>query len=224
LANWLLRKIDDNMTSVNKVIVVAMTVHTRRASRTIKMKVWVEGTEKSFSEVLAPARDLGTKMLKLGDELWTYTPATDRIIKIAGHMLRQSLMGSDLSYGDMMEDPKLSNLYTSKVVGEETILDRPSWVLELAARSENVAYQSRKLWVDQERYTIVREDRYAKSGELLKTTEALEFTRVDNRWVTSKAIFRDVLKGGDGTEFVIESIRFNAEIPAYLFTKAALKE
>jgi len=46
-------------------------------------------------------------MLKLGDELWTYTPETDRIIKISGQMLRQSVMGSDLSYEDMMEDRKL---------------------------------------------------------------------------------------------------------------------
>jgi hypothetical protein len=36
-------------------------------------------------------------MLKLGDQLWTFSPSTDRTIQIAGHMLRQSVMGSDMS-------------------------------------------------------------------------------------------------------------------------------
>ena len=50
----------------------------------------------SYTEFLSPPREAGTKMLKLQDELWTYTPATDRVIRISGHMLRQSVMGSDL--------------------------------------------------------------------------------------------------------------------------------
>ena len=40
-----------------------------------------------------------------------YTPRTDRKILIAGHMLRQSMMGSDLSYEDMLEDRKMSLSY-----------------------------------------------------------------------------------------------------------------
>ncbi|MCK7490029.1 MAG: outer membrane lipoprotein-sorting protein [Anaerotruncus sp.] len=60
-------------------------------------------------------------MLKLEDQLWTYTPASDRTILISGHMLRQSVMGSDLSYEDMMEDPRLASLYAATVAGEETL-------------------------------------------------------------------------------------------------------
>ena len=110
-------------------------------------------------------------MLKLGDELWTYTPSTDRIIKISGHMLRQSVMGSDLSYEDMMEDPVLGNIYEAAVVGEETVLERPCWVLELTATKEDTAYFKRKIWVDKERFVILREEMFARSGKLLKTLE-----------------------------------------------------
>ena len=49
-------------------------------------------------------------------------------------MLRQSVMGSDMSYEDMMEDPKLENLYNATVVGEDTLLERPCWILELKAK------------------------------------------------------------------------------------------
>ena len=61
------------------------------------------GSEKAFTENLSPAREAGTKMLKLKDKLWTYSPQTDRIIQISGHMLRQSINGSDMSYKDMMK-------------------------------------------------------------------------------------------------------------------------
>jgi hypothetical protein len=37
-------------------------------------------------------------------------------------------------------------------------------------------------------------------------------------------VFKDMLKEGDGTEFVITTIKFNQEIPEYIFSKAALKQ
>jgi len=222
--DWILNKVDENTGSDNKIIVAEMVIHGRRGSRRIKSKSWIQGTEQSFTEFLAPAREKGAKMLKLGDQLWTYSPSTDRTILISGHMLRQSIMGSDLSYEDKMEDPVLHNLYSATVVGEETFLDRPCWVLELTAKKADVAYYSRKIWVDKERYVPLKENRYAKSGKLLKTVEVKNMTRVQNRWVANRAVFKDVLKKGDGTEFVLDSIEFNADIPGYIFSKAALRK
>ena len=59
---------------------------------------------------------------------------------------------------------------------------------------------------------------------MLKTTEVLEVKNMDGRWIASRVLFKDVLKSGDGTEFVLESIEFNAKIPDYIFSKAALKK
>ena len=118
----ILKKIDENQTSGNKITAYQMIIHGRRGSRTVKAKSWVQGVDRAFVEYLDPPRDAGTKMLKLRDQLWTYTPSTDRTIQIAGHMLRQSVMGSDLSYEDLMEDPKLQNSYLANIVGEESVL------------------------------------------------------------------------------------------------------
>jgi hypothetical protein len=35
--------------------------------------------------------------------------------------------------------------------------------------------------------------------------------------------FKDVLKAGADTEFIIESIAFNVRVPKYLLSKAALR-
>ena len=162
-------------------------------------------------------------MLKLEDQLWTYIPSTDRTIKISGHMLRQSVMGSDLSYEDMMEDPELLNLYEANVIEEETFLDRPCWVLELIAKVEDISYHARKIWVDKERYVSLKEERFARSGKLLKIFEVKEVRVFQGRWVPVHMVFKDALKSGEGTEYKIETIEFNATIPEALFTKASLR-
>jgi len=220
----ILRKVDQNMFSENKVIVSRMVIHGERGSRTVEAKSWQRSTRETFSEFLAPARDKGTKMLKLQDMLWTYSPSTDRIILISGHMLRQSVMGSDLSYEDMMEDPHLPNLYTAKVASEETVRGRSCWILDLAAKKEEITYYRRKVWVDKARYVLLKENLYAKSGKLLKTMDVREVTEVQNHWIAKSILYKDVLKEGEGTEFFVDSIVLDATIPDYLFSKAALRK
>jgi outer membrane lipoprotein-sorting protein len=162
-------------------------------------------------------------MLKLEDQLWMYSPSTDRTIQISGHMLRQSVMGSDLSYEDMMDDKKLQTHYTAEVIGTDTLDNRSCWILELQATTTDIAYEMRKLWVDQKRYLPLRQELYAKSGKLLKRMELSNIVQIDNRWYPKHILFKDMLKDGKGTEFMIDEIEFNIEIPEYRFSKASLR-
>ena len=219
----ILARVDANIGSDNKVTLARMVIEGRGVTRTVESRSWVRGMQESFTEYLAPPRDRGTKMLKLGDQLWTYFPESDRTIRISGHMLRQSVMGSDLSYEDLMEDPRLGALYTATVVGEEAHRDRPCWVLELEAKEAGIAYQSRRVWVDKARDVALREDRFAKGGKLLKTTDVLAVERIGRRWVAKAVVFKDVLKSGQGTRFELESIEFDAVIPEHVFSKAMLR-
>jgi len=220
----ILRKVDDNFGADSKVSESEMKIIGERVTRTITLRSWTEGTSRSFTEYLAPAREEGTKMLKLDDELWIYTPQTDRVIRISGHMLRQSVMGSDLSYEDLMDNERYSDVYEAEIVREDTIGDRECWVLNLEAREDNVAYHSREIWVDQERFIPLRENRYAKSGKLLKYTEIQSVSRVDGRWYPKRMLFKDVQKGGDGTEFLIHEVSFDVEIPSHILSKASLRK
>lgn len=220
----ILEKVDQNMSSRNRVFHSKMVIHGRRGSRTIESRSWAEGETKAFTEYLAPAREKGTKMLKLEDRLWMYSPSTDRIIHISGHMLRQSVMGSDLSYEDMMEDPKLTNHYDAVVTGTETIAGRKCWILILTANTKDIAYYKRKIWVDQSRDIPLKEELYAKSGKLLKKAELKDVTRTQGRWFPKRIIFKDMLKKGKGTEFIIETIQFDQDIPDHIFSKAALRK
>jgi len=220
----ILEKVDKNYLAENRKVTSTMIVRGKRNTRTMQAQSWVQGTDKAFTEYLSPPREKDTKMLKLGDKLWIYSPSTDRTIKIAGHMLRRSMMGSDLSYEDYMEDPNLSNIYNVELIGEENINKRDCYVLKLSAKKKGLSYYSRKMWVDKERYLPLKEERFAKSGKLLKTYLIKEVFKVQERWYPKRAVFKDALASGKGTEFIIDSIEFNVEIPDHIFSKASLRK
>ena len=219
----ILNKIDENMSSDSRVFTSKMIIHGRRGSRTVESKTWAIGEVKSFTEYLAPAREAGTKMLKLEEQLWMYSPSTDRTIQISGHMLRQSVMGSDLSYEDMMDDKKMREHYNAVVTGIDTVNNISCWIVELQAKAKEIAYEMRKLWVDQTKYIPLKQELYAKSGKLLKNMELTDIVKIEGRWFPRHLRFKDMLKEGDGTEFVIDDIDFDVAIPGYRFSKAALR-
>lgn len=221
--NEILDKIDKNIFSNSSITTVQMIIHGKRFSKTMKVKTWTKDGEDSFSEYLYPPSDKGTKMLKLDEKLWIYNPGADRIIPISGHMLRQSVMGSDLSYEDFMENQTLRESYKAQVIGDEVVFGRQCWILELSAVTDDVAYVTRKIWVDKVRSIALKEELFGKSGKLLKKTEIPEVFRIQNRWYPKKMTFKDMLRKGNGTEIIIDDVQFDVKIPKSKFSKAALK-
>ena len=224
-ANDIMKAIDKNLNADSRVITSKMVIKGRRNSRTIESKNWIVGTELAFTEYLSPPREAGTKMLKIGEKLYTYSPQTDRVIQISGHMLRQSVMGSDMSYNDMMEDRPIEQLYNATLEGSIKIDDRDHYIIALDAKVKGLSYPKRRSWVDKEYLLPTKEELYAKSGKLLKTASLHEIKKIDGRWFPSKFIYKDELKRNSrGTEWLINDIQFNKKIPDSRFSKALLRK
>ena len=221
----IIRAMDENLNAKSRVLTSKMVVHGRRTSRTIESKNWVIGIDLAFTEYLSPPREKGTKMLKLGDKLWTYSPQTDRVIQISGHMLRQSVMGSDMSYNDMMEDRPMEELYKATLEGSVMIDDRDHWIILLESKVKGLSYPKRRAWVDKEYLLPMKEELYAKSGKLLKTSTMDGIKKVQRRWFPSRFIYKDELKrNSKGTEWIIDEIAFDIDIPESRFSKALLRK
>ena len=225
-ADKIINEIDKNLNAKSRILTSKMIIHGRRSSRTIESKNWVIGANKGFTEYLSPAREAGTKMLKLDDKLWTYSPQTDRVIQISGHMLRQSVMGSDMSYNDMMEDRPMQEIYDASISSKsEKINNRDHWIILMEAKVTGLPYPKRKLWVDKEYYLPTKEELYAKSGKLLKTSILSGFRNVQGRWFPSKFEYKDELKrNSKGTEWIIDEIEFDVNIPKSRFSKSLLRK
>ena len=224
-ADNIIKAIDKNLNAESRTITSKMVVRGRRSSRTIKSKSWVVGTDLAFTEYLSPPREAGTKMLKLGEKLYTYSPQTDRVIQVSGHMLRQSVMGSDMSYNDMMEDRPMEELYKATIEGSAKVDGRDHWIMVLDAKIKGLSYPKRRSWVDKEYLLPIKEELYAKSGKLLKTASLEGIKKIQGRWFPSKFVYKDKLKrNSKGTEWIIDNIEFNKKIPDSRFSKALLRK
>ena len=186
-----------------------------------EMRAFANGETKAFIEFTNP-EDRGVRYLKIDDELWMYFPDEAETVKISGHLLKEGMMGSDLSYEDALETGALTEKYNITLAGSEEVDGRRCWVLELAAKVKKVPYERQKIWIDAERYVSLKGEMYARSGKLLKTSRALAVERIGDRWYVTKLQMEDSLKKGSGTTFTMTEIAFDVELSDDQFTMRAL--
>lgn len=218
----ILARIDANEAFKSIEYAARMEIRSGKELRVKSMRAWAIGAEKALVEFTNP-EDAGTRMLKLGKDLWMYFPGEQDTVRISGHMLKEGMMGSDLSYEDALESDALASSYAAAVTGESTAGGRRAFVLELKATTPKAKYDRRVLKVDAERYVVLSEEMYARSGRLLKTMEAAEVKRIGSRWYPTTVVMSDKLKKDSTTTIVMESLRLDPELDQRMFTREALE-
>ncbi len=217
-ADELLDRMDRNLTFEARTARMVMTVEGRR-TRSYEIVSYGRGEEDSAMEYVSPARDKGTRMLKLGDELWIYLPGADRVQKVSGHMLRQGMMGSDLSYEDLMASRELRQRYEATVLGDGTHEGRACWRLELKAKDNTVTYPRRVSCIDKERFIPLKQELYALSGMLLKTWTMSDVQAFEGgRSFPTKMTVQDHVKKDSVTRIEFKEVKFGVELPKEVFS------
>ncbi len=222
-AEEILKRRDKNMAFDSAYSEVEMIITIGNRVNKKELISYSEGTEKSFIEFLSPARDKGTKMLKIGKVLKIYFPSAERIMRLSGHMLRQSMMGSDFSYEDMTETAEeLTKEYEVKLQGEESLEGALCYVLELESKDENKTYFFQKIWMDKEKLIGLKVELYAKSRKLLKVMRALNVQSFKKRYYPTKIVMEDKLRKNSKTEMLLKKIDFDIQIPPNTFSERNL--
>ncbi len=215
----ILRRVDANMTFTTAHARAEMVIRYRGGDvRTLRYESWARGTDEAFIEFTAPARDAGSRFLRRDDAMWIFLPRVGKSVRIQGHMLRQGMMGSDISYGDASERPSMVEDYDATLERRDTLDGRPVWVLHLVARRADLSYPKRRLWVDAERNVPLREERFATSGRLLKTAVLGDVRRVGNRWYPFRMELDNALDTETTTTLNILELRLGVSVPAEVFT------
>jgi outer membrane lipoprotein-sorting protein len=215
----ILERVDANMTMSTARVNAQMTITYRDGDvRNLTYEAWAQGTDESFLEFTAPARDAGSRFLRLEDAMWIFLPRVGKSVRIQGHMLRQGLMGSDFSYGDASENPSMVDDYDAVLEGEEEIDGRRAYIVNLTARRNDLAYQKRKVWVDAERWVPLKEERFARSGKLLKTALLSDVRRVGSRWYPFRIEMNDAMQTDTRTVLQMLEVELDVRVPREVFT------
>ena len=99
------------MTFDSRSSIARMLIITPDETREKQFRSFARGQQDAYMVFEKPRRDAGTKVLKLEGNLWIYFPRTEKTVKISGHLLRQSMLGSDFSYEDMTENRRMLDDY-----------------------------------------------------------------------------------------------------------------
>jgi outer membrane lipoprotein-sorting protein len=186
------------------------------------MKAYARSNNDSFIEFLNP-EDRGTKYLKQKGRLYVYSPDTEEVMLISGHMLKESMMGSDLSYEDTIDNEKRSVRYTPVLAGSETYNGRLAWVLELTAKNpKRESYPKQKLWIDQENGDMLHSELFALSGSKLKESTLIRVETIGGRRFPVELEMRDLLRRGSKTTFVMRNVVLDKPIPDSVFSQRNL--
>ncbi len=222
-AQEIIEKVDKNSVFTSSKYSAKMVISIGGTIREKEFTGYSEGKEMAYMEFTAPARDRGTRFLKVKEEMWMYLPSVERATKIAGHMLRQAMMGSDFSYDDIAENDRLVDLYDMELLGTETVDGSECYVIALAAKVPEVNYSQRKIWVDKERYVTVKAEMYARTGKLMKEISAGEFKHIGPYVFATRVRMVNKLRKDTYTELILNDVQLDVEVPNRVFTKAYLE-
>ncbi|MFN4244885.1 MAG: outer membrane lipoprotein-sorting protein [Brevinematia bacterium] len=222
-AEEILKKVNDNLNFTTSIITAKMEIYLPNQPPRIKVfKAWIVGQKKAYVEFLNK-EDKNIRYLKVGKNLWIYDKIENNTFLISEHLLRQGMMGSDVSYEDILESSDIHRLYSATLEGEEKIDSRDCYVLLLRAKVESTSYGIRKMWVDKETFLPLREERYALSGKLLKVSEIKDIKHYGDRAYPTKSIVSDKLKVDTKTVITVEDANFDINIPDSFFTRRYLE-
>jgi outer membrane lipoprotein-sorting protein len=192
----------------------------RRFVKTVK--AWARGNSDSFMEFTNP-EDRGTRYLLLRGRLYMISPDIERPMQISGHMLRESMMGSDMSYEDTINNDTLASRYNAALAGTETLNGRSAWVLELTAKKRDESYPRRKLFIDTETRDLLRSELYALSGAKLKEINTLRVDVIGGRRFPVETEMRDLLRRDSRTVFIMKNAILDQPIADSVFSRRNLE-
>ncbi len=213
----ILAKIDENASFSTISYRGIMEIQQQSKKMLKEFSALAEGDKKAFVEFINP-EDRGIRYLKIDKDLWMYFPDEQETIKISGHLLKEGMMGSDVSYEDALESGNLLSKYSVAVSGTETLDGRPCYVLELSATAKTAPYDKQKFWVDGERFIVLKTHMLSKSGKLIKESQALKVAQYGKRWFVTELRMEDKLKKGGGTTFKMTDIKFDVSLPSDQFS------
>ncbi len=187
------------------------------------MESWTKGEDKSLVKFIAPNRIRGQGLLTDGDSIWTYSPRSGKVIKIANSATSKSWMGSDLSYDDISKSTKVINQYEHKIIKQYTENGHKVVMIESVPKPNSAVVWGKEVFYIDDRYIPMSHDFYDQGGKKIRTFVVKEVQVMSGKPYPSHMEITNLEKEGYKTEFITKELKINDEIPDSKFTMVNLK-
>lgn len=160
---------------------------------------------KALDVIIQPISDKNTAMLSWGyagedrpSDFWVYLPVLSkvkRIVSVADSGESGAVFGSEVSAED--SDVRKVGDYTYKMLGDDTYRGRSVWKIEMtptASRRKRSFYGRIVAYVDKERFIVLKEDLYDRSGRHYKQYTVLDVKQFGKVWLVTDAAINNLVK------------------------------
>ncbi len=158
------------------------------------------------------------------DDQWIYLPAFRQVRRIASSDKRGSFMGSEYAYIDI-EKVRVGD-YSQKVLREETVGDRPVWVIERQPKSEAVTnrtgYYKSLVWVDKERDLVLKQTYFDAKGIEFKKMEVKKVEQIDSVWTVMQSDMINLAEN-KRSSLIYSNVHYNVGLDDKFFQQGILK-
>lgn len=218
-----IKQMDELMRGVTNYSEMEMKVVSPRWVRSVKIKSWSMGAEKSFLTIVYPKKDYGVTFLRVGQEMWQYIPKIERTIKIPPSMMLQSWMGSDFTNDDLVRESSIIHDYTKSVLEDKNNI----CIFKLTAKEDApVVWGSIIIRVNLDYIMPEKAEYYDEDGVLVRVLEYKDIKKLKTRYYPTKWILKPVEteKIGRYTEINVINTEFDIPLDEDVFSIRALKK
>jgi outer membrane lipoprotein-sorting protein len=216
-AEEIIKKMEENTVVRTARTEGSLVVNDRFGTKTSSFLSFSRGADSMLIEFTSVEEE-GMKILRTQDEIYLFYPDAEELIRMQGSALKESVMGSDMSYEDMTGGKSLLRSYSVALDGTEEIAGEPCYRVSMTAKNRNVPYYKQVMWIDSKLFIYRRIHKFSRSGKLLKEITARDIRKVSGRVVPFHLVLKDTLKRNSSTEFFIKGIDIDIQLEPGIFS------
>ncbi|MFQ6005009.1 MAG: outer membrane lipoprotein-sorting protein [Woeseia sp.] len=202
---------------------MTMTIHRPDWERSMSMRAWTQGDHKSLVRITAPRKDRGNGTLIDDDNMWTYSPRINRVIKVPSSMMGQSWLGSDFSNKDISRVDDIVDQYDHRILGEQERDGFLIYQIESIPHEDAAVVWGKEVLRIRADHVVVEHSFYDQDGELVKSLESLDIGDMGGRTVAIRQRMQKFDAPDEWTEIKVDSVQYDLELRDSIFTLSNLR-
>jgi outer membrane lipoprotein-sorting protein len=203
--------------------VMTMVIHRPDWERSMTMRAWTKGDDRSLVRVLEPRKDRGNGTLTDDNSMWSYSPKVNRVIKIPSSMMGQSWMGSDFSNKDIARADDIVKQYDHSFLNVEEADGVTIYEIESIPHEEAAVVWGREVLKIRSDHVVTEHRFYDQDDVLVKTLTSLEIGEMGGRTIALRQRMAKEESPDEWTEIQVVSVDYDIELADSLFTLSNLR-
>ncbi len=201
----------------------SMVIHRPDWERSSKLVAWTRGREDALIRFTAPSKDAGNATLKKSEQMWTFTPKLNRVIRLPYSMMSQGWAGSDFSYSDLSRTDQLLHQYDLTLVGTETRDGHQVYTVDAVPHDDAPVVWGKEQILLRDDHVLLRQTFFDQAMRPLKRLESLEIKTLGGRTFGTRMRMVPLDKPDEWTEIAYDQAQFDIKIDDGMFTVFALQ-